>query len=153
MRYALLLTLVAAGLAFAACGGSDKKTIDVPSPLAAVCSQSDATLSPDTAEITAPLPGATIRSPLTVSGKISALQSTFFISLVLPDGTHLIDYPGHTTKPDELVSFEQQVPFSYFSETPACLWVSRQNIENAEAVRIPVVIEPQGPGGATQGGQ
>lgn len=146
-RYALLaavaiVCVIAAIVAIALNSGSGKDVVPVPSALAEVCSQSKATPAPDLVEITEPKAGALVSSPLKVTGSVNALAGTFFISLVTADGMHVIDYPVHASKPDSLVPFEQQIPFSYFEEAPACVWVYRENIDSAESIRIPVVIQP-----------
>lgn len=123
-------------------GDDDEPVVPVPSVLADVCSQDKATIAPDLIEIREPLPGGAVTSPLKVVGSINAIGGTFYISLVTADGTHVIDYPVHASQPDTLVPFEQQVPFSYFEEAPACVWIYRENIESAESMRIPVVIQP-----------
>lgn len=156
MRYALILAgaiaCVAVTLvAIALLDSGDEPGVPVPSVLASVCSQSTVTLAPDLIEVTKPLPGATVSSPLQVAGSINALGGTFFVSIVTADGTHVIDYPVQTILPDSLVPFEQQIPFSYFEEAPACVWVYRENIDSAESIRIPVVIQPAT--SPTNGGQ
>jgi hypothetical protein len=138
-----LACVVVALVAIALGGGDDDPPVPVPSVLASVCSQSNVTLAPDVIEITEPIPGAGVSSPLTVKGSINALGGTFFISLVTADGSHVIDYPVQSSQSDSLVPFEQQIPFSYFEQVPACVWVYRENIDSAESIRIPVVIQPQ----------
>lgn len=151
MRFTAVLLAGLVLLALAACGGGDD-AVPVPSELADVCGQEDATLAPELVEITAPAAGDTVKSPLRVTGQINAIgepgqQGTFWVSLVLPDGTHIIDYPSRATQSGQLVSFDQSVPFSYFESTPACVWIYRENIDGAEARRIPVTIDPAGPEG------
>ena len=148
MRYALMVggAIVCVVVAFVAIelgGGGDDGPAPVPSVLAQVCSQSTVTVAPDLIEITEPKPGAAVSSPLKVAGSINALGGRFYISLVTADGMHVIDYPARSEEPDSLVPFEQQIPFSYFEETPACVWVYRENIDSADTIRIPVVIQPQ----------
>lgn len=156
MRYVLMVAgalacVVVAFVAIELGRSDDDAAVPVPSVLAEVCSQREATLAPDLIEISEPSAGAAITSPLKVSGSVNAAGGTFYISLVTADGTHVIDYPVHTNTPDTLVPFEQQIPFSYFEQTPACVWVYRENIDGAETVRIPVVIQPQA--SPTNGGQ
>jgi len=143
--------VVVALVAIALGTGDDEPVVPVPSVLAEVCSHSKATLPPDLIEITAPLPGATVSSPLRVAGSINAIGGTFFVSIVTADGTHVIDYPVNAIQPDSLVPFEQLVPFSYFEQAPACVWIYREYIDNAESIRIPVVIQPAT--SPTNGGQ
>jgi hypothetical protein len=132
-------------------GGSDGDTVPVPSALASVCSQTEATASADQVEVDLPKPGDAVTSPLHVTGKVNAIDGVFYISLVTADGTHVIDYPGRVSQSGELVSFDQQVPFSYFEQAPACLWVYRENIDKPDSVRIPIVIQPVS--SPTNGGQ
>lgn len=132
-------------------GGDDKSPVPVPSVLAAVCTQGEVTPAPDLVEITEPVAGAAVSSPLKVVGSVNALGGTFYISLVTADGSHIIDYPVHASKPDSLVPFEQQIPFSYFEEAPACVWVYRGTGVVEDSIRIPVVIQPQS--SPTNGGQ
>ena len=124
-------------------GGDDKTVVPVPSVLADVCTQTEVTPAPDLVEITEPSAGAAVTSPLKVAGSVNALGGTFFVSLVTADGQHVIDYPVRASKPDSLVPFEQQIPFSYFEEAPACVWIYRETADSTESIRIPVVIQPQ----------
>lgn len=143
--------VVVALVALAIIGGGDDSPQPVPSVLAEVCSPSEVTPAPDLVEITAPVAGAEVSSPLKVTGSVNALGGTFFISLVTADGSHVIDYPVHASKPDSLVPFEQQIPFSYFEQAPACVWIYRENADVADSIRIPVVIQPQA--SETNGGE
>jgi hypothetical protein len=149
MRHIATFPAALAGLTLAACGGSSASP--VPSELAGVCTQ-DA--SPTGAiEVSAPDAGMSIQSPLKVSGKVNSPGSRFFTSVVKGDGTHIIDYPGQTAKGGGLAPFDQQVPFSIFETTPACLWVYIDNVaEPRESIRIPIVLEPSATTTTTQGG-
>ena len=138
-----IVVVVVAVVMIEVLGGSDDTVAPVPSVLAEVCSQGSVTPAPDLVEITAPAPGAAVSSPMRVTGSVNALGGTFFISLVTADGSHVIDYPVHASKPDSLVPFEAQIPFSYFEQVPACVWVYRQNSDMSDSIRIPVVIQPQ----------
>jgi hypothetical protein len=157
MRFAVIGALVAACIVagavviVVALTGEDdgeRVLIPVPSVLAEVCSQTEATLSPDVVELTAPLPAASITSPLHVAGSIDRIAdngetfNTIFVALVIPDGTHIIDYPLNLSQEEERVSFDREIPFTYFESTPACLWLYQESLDRPEALRIPVAIEP-----------
>jgi hypothetical protein len=125
-----------AGLTLA--GGSG---VTVPSQLAKVCTQSTSS-GVEAIQVSSPTAGSGVQSPLTVTGAVNSTDGLFFIAVVLADGTHVIDYPGHSSQGGSLAPFSQQVPFSIFESTPACLWVSAQNVADpVEAARIPIVLE------------
>jgi hypothetical protein len=147
---AVAVVCVIAAVAAIALNSSSEDTTPIPSALASVCKQNETTPAPDVIAISKPEAGAAITSPLDVKGSINAPGGTFFISLVTADGQHIIDYPAHS-QTDTFVPFEQQVPFSIFEQTPACVWVYRQNADDLDTVRIPVVIQPQP--SPTNGGQ
>jgi hypothetical protein len=152
MRYAVTtVTAVGtlAGFALAACGGVGG--FAAPSPLASVCTQSE-DAAVEFVKVSAPGPGIGVQSPLRVTGQVNTPDGLFYISIVAGDGTHIIDYPVHTAKGGGLAPFDQQVPFSIFGSTPACLWVYRNSADSGDAVRIPIVLEPSAAPTTTQGG-
>jgi hypothetical protein len=149
MRYAVAAVGALAGLALAACGGSGG--FAVPSPLAGVCTQSEDAAA-DFVKVSAPASGIGVQSPIRVTGQVNAPDGLFYVSVVAGDGTHIIDYPAHTAKGGGLAPFDQQVPFSIFETTPACLWVYRNRADSGDAVRIPIVLEPSAAPTTTQGG-
>ncbi len=145
MKYAIGVIVALAGLALAGCSSIG---VTVPSQLANVCTQS-ASAAVDAIQVSSPTAGSSVQSPLKVTGTMNSTDGLFFIAVVLADGTHVIDYPGHASQGGALAPFSQQVPFSIFENTPACLWVYPQNVADpVDALRIPIVLEPS----ATQGG-
>jgi Immunoglobulin-like domain of bacterial spore germination len=149
MKYAIGLIVPLAGLMLAGCGGG---SVPVPSQLASVCTQS-ASPAVDAVQVSSPTAGSGVQSPLTVTGNVNSTDGLFLIAVVLADGRHVIDYPGHSSQGGSLAPFSQQVPFSIFENTPACLWVSPGNVSDpVDAVRIPIVLEPGSTSTATQGG-
>ena len=129
------------GVGLTACGGSSG--FIVPSPLAAVCTQgSEAAV--DFVKVSMPEPNAGVQSPLVVSGEVNTPDGLFYISVIGGEGGHIIDYPAHTAKGGGLAPFDQQVPFSIFESTPACLLVYRTNGDSSDAIRIPIVLQPSG---------
>jgi hypothetical protein len=94
-----------------------------------------------------------VESPLKVTGTVNSTDGLFFMAVALADGRHAIDYSGHSSQSGSLAPFSQQVPFSIFESTPACLWVYPRNVPDpVDAVRIPIVLEPGSTSTATQGG-
>ena len=88
--------------------------------------------------------GSEISSPIRVSGEIVPLDGRFWISVVRADGQHIIDYPGNVEASEDPMPFTLEVPFSVFEDTPACLWVYRENVEDApDALRIPIELVPE----------
>jgi hypothetical protein len=84
---------------------------------------------------------------------VNSTDGLFFIAVVLADGTHVIDYPVHSSQSGTRAPISQQVPFSIFERTPACLWVYPRNVPDpVDAVRIPLVLKPGSTTTATQGG-
>ncbi len=149
MKYAIGLIVALAGLTLAGCSSSG---VTVPSQLANVCTQS-ASAAVDAIQVSSPTAGSAVQSPLKVTGTVNSTDGLFFIAVVLADGTHVIDYPGHSSQGGSLAPFSLQVPFSIFESTPACLWVYPQNVSDpVDAVRIPIVLEPSATPTATQGG-
>jgi hypothetical protein len=152
MKYAIGVIVALAGLMLAGCGGAGGVSVPVPSQLASVCTQS-ASPAVDAVRVDSPTAGSGVQSPLKVTGSVNTTDGLFFIAVVLADGTHVIDYPGHSSQGGSLVPFSQQVPFSIFENTPACLWVSPRSVSDpVDAVRIPIVLEPGSTSTATQGG-
>jgi hypothetical protein len=84
---------------------------------------------------------------------VNGTDSLLFIAVVLADGRHIIDYPGHSSQVGTVAPFSQQVPFTIFQSTPACLWVYPQNVPDPiDGVPIPIVLEPGSTSTATQAG-
>ncbi len=141
MRY-LLLSTIALGVLLAACGGGDGNADALLEELGDVCAQGD-NVDDSLVRVDSPDPGAEISSPITVSGEVDAFQQQFWISVVKPDGEHVIDYPARSRDLEEgkLSPFEFSVPFSTGETTPACLWVYRRNLEDPDdAVRVPIKL-------------
>jgi hypothetical protein len=151
MKYAIGLVLALSGLTLAGCDSSGGG-VSVPSQLANVCTQ-NASAAVDAIQVSSPTAGSSVQSPLKVTGTVNSADGLFFIAVVLANGTHVIDYPGQSSKGSSPAPFSQQVPFSIFESTPACLWVYPRNVSDpADAVRIPIVLEPGSTSAATQGG-
>jgi hypothetical protein len=152
MNYAIGLIVALAGLALVGCSGNGSVSVSVPSQLANVCTQ-NASAAVDAIQVSSPTAGSGVQSPLKVAGTVNSTDGLFFISVVLADGTHVIDYPGRSSQGGALAPFSQQVPFSIFQSTPACLWVYPQNVPDpVDGVRIPIVLEPGSTSTVTPGG-
>ncbi len=150
MKYAIGLIVALAGLTLSGCGSGGG--VSVPSELANVCTR-NASAAADAIQVSSPTAGSGVQSPLNVTGTVNSTDGLFFIAVVLADGTHVIDYPGYSSQGGSPAPFSQQVPFSIFESTPACLWVYPQNVPDpVNAVRIPIVLEPGSTTTATQGG-
>jgi hypothetical protein len=143
---------VIVGLAVLTLAGCSGSGVTVPSQLAKVCTQSTSS-GVEAIQVSSPTAGSGVQSPLTVTGTVNSTDGLFFIAVVLADGTHVIDYPGHSSQGGTLAPFSQQVPFSIFQSTPACLWVYSQNVPDpVDAVHIPLGLQPGSTTTATQGG-
>jgi Immunoglobulin-like domain of bacterial spore germination len=152
MNYAIGLVIALAGLTLAGCSGGGSVSVSVPSQLANVCTQ-NASAAVDAIQVSSPTASSGVQSPLKVTGTVNSTDGLFFIAVVLADGTHIIDYPGHSSQGGSLAPFSQQVPFSIFQSTPACLWVYPQNVPDPiDGIRIPIVLEPGSTSTATPAG-
>ena len=138
MKYLLAAVALIATLAVLACGDGG-----VPEELADVCTETDEAAT-DMIAVDEPDNGSEISSPIRVSGEIVPLDGRFWISVVGADGQHIIDYPGYAEASEDPMPFTLEVPFSVFEDTPACLWVYRENVEDApDALRIPIELVPE----------
>ena len=152
MRYTIAGALLLIAL-IAACGGDDGDS-DLAKELADVCTQTD-NADTDRIDVSSPEEGDKITSPLTVTGEIDTIGQEFWISAVNADGDHVIDYPARSPELEEgtMSPFEISVPFTVGEDTPVCIWVYRENVQNVtdqdEAVRIPVLFLPSPTPGAT----
>jgi hypothetical protein len=151
MRYALVASLFLVAL-LAACG--DDGSSDLATELEDVCTQTD-NADTDRIDVSSPEEGDEVTSPLTVSGEIDTIGQEFWISAVTAEGDHVISYPARSRDLEEgtMSPFEISVPFTVGEETPVCIWVYRENVQNVtdqdEAVRIPVRFLPSPTPGAT----
>lgn len=151
MRYAFVGALLLVGL-IAACGGDGNS--ELAKELADVCTQTDKA-DTERIDVSSPEEGDEVTSPLTVTGEIDTIGQEFWISAVNADGDHVIDYPARSRDLEEgtMSPFEISVPFTVGEETPVCIWVYRENVQNVtdqdEAVRIPVRFLPSPTPGAT----
>ncbi len=140
MKYQLAVVALIAPLAILACGGDGG---GVPEELANVCTET-ASAAADEITVDEPDNGEEVRPPIRVSGEIVAPDGRFWISVVGADGQHIIDYPGNAEASEDPVPFTLEVPFSVFEDTPACLWVYRENVEDPQdALRIPIELVPE----------
>jgi hypothetical protein len=141
MRHLAIALATLAALALVACGGDDDD--DVPAALADVCTEGAGAPGEDVVSVDEPGPGDEIQSPLRVRGEVESPDGEFLISVVDAEGEHIIDYPGIGGEPEVLSPFDQEVPFSVFEETPACLWVYLTDApEPEDARRIPITLLP-----------
>ena len=151
MRYGIVAGLFLVAL-FAACG--DDGSSDLVKELADVCTQTD-NADDERIDVSNPKEGDEVSSPLTVTGEIDTIGQEFWISAVTADGDHVIDYPARSRDLEEgtMSPFEISVPFTVGEETPVCIWVYRENVQNVtdqdEVVRIPVLFLPSPTPGAT----
>lgn len=140
MKYQLGVVALIALIAVIACGGNGGS---VPEELAAVCTETDEAAT-DVITVDEPDNGEEVSPPIRVSGEVVALDGRFWISVVAADGQHIIDYPGNAEASEDPVPFTLEVPFSVFEDTPACLWVYQENVEDPqEALRIPIKLVPE----------
>ena len=167
MKY-LIAAALAVGLVLAvACGGDDDNatstatqsggptgTASVPtesgSPTASasdsVCTPNPNPATSDQTVVDAPLPGAHVTSPVTISGMIAAFEAQFNISIRNQLGADIVTWPGHSQEGQTLSPFSEDVYFMVDEETPACVWVfdvsEADGITPTQVVQVPVVLEP-----------
>ena len=151
MRYAIVTGLFLLALV-AACG--DGGNSELVKALEDVCTETD-NADTDRIDVSSPEEGDEVSSPMTVTGEIDTIGQEFWISAVYADGSHVIDYPARSRDLEEgkMSAFEISVPFTVGEETPVCVWVYRENVQNVtdqdEAIRIPVRFLPSATPGAT----
>ena len=101
--------------------------------------------TPDTTQVDSPAAGATVTSPVTVSGRIAAFEAQFNITIFDAAGDSIVDVPGNSEEGFVLSPFSEDVAFSVSEPTLACLWVydvSEGDGSPLAVVQIPLTLLP-----------
>jgi len=128
--------------------GSAVNVVQIPvilEPPASVCLPNPDPATADVNEVDTPLSGASITSPVTVSGEIVAFEAVFRVTIFDANGLMIADQPGLSAEGQVLSFFSEDVVFSVTEQTPACLWVYANSARDGnpiDVVQIPVTLEP-----------
>ncbi len=96
-------------------------------------------------QVDAPLPGVSLTSPITVSGRIAAFEAHFRITIFDAAGGQIADQTALSSEGQVLAPFSESVAFSVAARTPACIWVYEPSARDGlpiHVVQIPVTLEP-----------
>ncbi|MBI1885616.1 MAG: Gmad2 immunoglobulin-like domain-containing protein [Chloroflexi bacterium] len=120
-------------------------TTATQTPVPNVCQPNPDPASADVLVIDQPSSGATVTSPVTVSGQINAFEAQFKIAIYAADGSVIEDVNARSAEGQVLAAFSEDVAFSVTEETPACIWVydlspRDGSIENVG--QVPVLLQP-----------
>ena len=162
MKYLLLLAVASVVIALlAACksGGGAHITPGAtvtPSPAGEsptptqqvnVCRPNPDPAAADMAVVDSPRPGASVSSPVTISGRMNAFEAQFNITIFDAAGGKIADVPARSAQGQVLSPFSEDVFFSVTGETPACVWVydlSSKDGSPINVVQVPVTLKPGG---------
>jgi hypothetical protein len=143
------LLVGAAALLLIACGGGSSPT-PAPTPVSNVCRPNPAPAATNLRpadclfrEVDQPKAGATVRSPLLVSGRANPFEGAFSVT-VFNAGAQQVTSQNFF-KDNGVLAFTVSVPFSVSSPTPACVWVHESSGKDGSPVnitQIPVVLLP-----------
>jgi cytoskeletal protein RodZ len=115
-------------------------------PLANVCQTNPNPATPAQTVVDAPLSGAQVTSPVTVSGQIAAFEAQFNIAIKDASGADIASQPGHSQEGQTLSPFSESVPFTVTTQTPACLWVfdisNADGVTPTQVVQVPITLAP-----------
>jgi len=117
-----------------------------PSPIANVCQTNPNPATSAQTVVSLPQSGDQVTSPLAVSGQIAAFEAQFNIAIKDAAGNDIATQPGHPQQGQTLSPFNESVPFTVATQTPACLWVF--DISNADGVtptqvaQVPITLMP-----------
>lgn len=96
--------------------------------------------------VESPAPGATVRSPLTISGTANTFEATFQVELRPDRGKPLYkNFVTATSGNGTRGTFEKNLDFTVDSERPGTLVVYENSAEDGSVmneVEIPVTIQP-----------
>lgn len=97
--------------------------------------------------VSSPTDGASVTSPLTVTGQARTFEATVQVALFDTDGNEIASTFG-TAGPGEigvLLPFSIDITFSVAAPTEACLWVFEDSAETGEpvnVVQVPLTLQP-----------
>jgi hypothetical protein len=149
MKTCVLLALGAIALLAGACGDDEQgpaSTTPTPAPATArVCAANPDPAGPDIVDVDQPSAGATVVSPLKVTGKIAAFEATFRIAIFDAGGQQIADQMAMSAEGQTLAPFSATVPFTVNTPTPACLWVYERSARDGlpiHVVQVPLTLNP-----------
>jgi hypothetical protein len=117
------------------------------SPVASACGENPHPATSDTNRVDAPVAGASVTSPVTVSGRIAAFEATFRITIFDRRGAQIAEQQGMSAEGQTLSAFSQDIAFSISEDTDACIWVyeiSARDSKPTNIVQIPVSLKTSG---------
>ncbi len=97
--------------------------------------------------VDSPTAGATVTSPLTVTGQARTFESTVQVAVFDVDGTKIASTFGTAAAPDAGVHgpFSIPIEFSVAVPTDGCVWVYEQSAQTGDpinVVQVPVRLQP-----------
>jgi hypothetical protein len=117
-----------------------------PSPIANVCQTNPNPATSAQTVVNQPTPGDQVTSPLTVSGQIAAFEAQFNIAIKDASGADIATQPGHSQQGQTLSPFNESVPFTVATQTPACVWVfdisNADGVTPLQVVQVPITLMP-----------
>ena len=94
-------------------------------------------------ELAAPRPGATLRSPLTVSGRANPFEGAYAVAILDAGGATIAT--ADFMKDNRALAFSAMLPFSVTAETAACVWVHERSGRDGSptnVTQVPVQLVP-----------
>jgi hypothetical protein len=117
-----------------------------PSPIANVCQTNPNPATSAQTVVNQPQPGDQVTSPVTVAGQIAAFEAQFNIAIKDASGADIATQPGHSQQGQTLSPFNESVPFTVATPTPACLWVfdisNADGVTPLQVVQVPITLMP-----------
>jgi hypothetical protein len=117
-----------------------------PSPIANVCQTNPNPATSAQTVVNQPAPGDQVTSPMTVGGNINAFEAQFNIAIKDAAGNDIATQPGHSQQGQTLSPFNESVPFTVATQTPACLWVfdisNADGVTPLQVVQVPITLMP-----------
>lgn len=110
-----------------------------------VCTENPDPVTADILLVDSPVAGATVTSPITVSGQIAAFEAQFQITLYDASGGVVADMAGHSQEGQVLSPFSEQLMFPSNASGPACLWVYEHSAQDGQPIhvkQVPIVLAP-----------
>jgi hypothetical protein len=112
------------------------------------CQENPDPVTGDFQVIDAPEAGATVTSPVTVSGQILAFEAAFQVAIFDPDGNAIVaPIAAQAQQADigQLAPFSVDVPFVVTEQQPGCIWVYEESARDGSIIhvgQIPVTLNP-----------
>jgi hypothetical protein len=115
------------------------------STVASVCAANPDPATSDEVQVDSPQPGETVSGRLRVTGKITAFEAQFRVTVYGADGGAIIDVSGTSSEGQTLAPYEVTAPFTVTQSTPACLWVYEKSAKDGSPVhvlQVPITLKP-----------